>query len=63
MMMMGVVVEMVVVVVEMGVVVVEKMIVMVVMLVVVVEITLQDKMVYTLCAKFPHGQVKYCVLD
>ena len=24
---------------------------------------LQDKMVYTLCAKFPHGQVKYCVLD
>ena len=25
--------------------------------------TLQDKMVYTLCAKFPHGQVKYCVLD
>ena len=26
-------------------------------------VTLQDKMVYTLCAKFPHGQVKYCVLD
>ena len=24
---------------------------------------LQDKMVYTLCTKFPHGQVKYCVLD
>ena len=24
---------------------------------------LQDKMVYTLCAKFPHGPVMYCVLD
>ena len=26
-------------------------------------LSLQDKMVYTLCAKFPHGQVMYCVLD
>ena len=26
-------------------------------------ITLQDKMVYTFCAKFPHGPVMYCVLD
>ena len=24
---------------------------------------LQDKMAYTLCAKFPHGPVMYCVLD
>ena len=24
---------------------------------------LQDRMAYTLCAKFPHAPVKYCVLD
>ena len=27
------------------------------------HLPLQYKMVYTLCAKFPHAPVKYCVLD
>ena len=27
------------------------------------DVALQDKMVYTLCAKFPNGPVMYCVLD